>query len=357
VSGLWIEVNELVQAIHDPAVVVEFRAEVLHVVAANDAAAFAFGSPVESILGTGFARFYRPDELVTLEGRIRAVLDTGRPATHEVVRELPTGRFVLESSLTPLPGDRVLGVGHDVSVRAAALERASELERLTGTGTWAWNLRDDSVRWSPELRRVLDLPETIEPGAEAAFDRVHRHDIAGVREMIAAVLDTGRTAEIEYRTAFGDGSERRIVLRAGLVRDADDQPVRLVGTVQDVTERRRLQHREHQASNAARQLDRALKLNDDVVQSLARATLALELGLMEEVESAVRDGTGTVRAIMGELLHSTTAFGGALRSGDLRRRHGSSLPRTPSPGSDPAGCGSPDHPASPAPNADRRRPS
>jgi hypothetical protein len=130
----------------------------------------------------------------------------------------------------------------------------------------------------------------------------------------------GRDAEGEYRLRGADGSARRILARVGLVRDVDGRPVRLHGTMQDVTERRRLQQREHQATAAARQLDRALQLNDDVVQALARATLALKLGRPEEVDAAVRDGTDTVRAIMGELLRSTTAFGGGLRSGDLRRR-------------------------------------
>jgi PAS domain S-box-containing protein len=326
VSEVWVEVGELVQAINEPAVVVEFRDDGLHIVVANAAAGAAFGQPVAAILGTGFAAFYLPDERAELERRVRAVIETRRATSHDVIRELPTGRFVVQSWLAPLPDGRVLGIGRDISVRSAALERATDLEHLTGTGTWAWNLADDSVRWSPEFRRVLDLPDDLVPELEAAFERIHPDDVDEVRRTFAEVQRSERSAEIEYRTRWRDGSERLIVARAVLVRDADGLPVRLVGTVHDVTEQRRLERRERQTATAARQLDRALQLNDDVVQALARATLALQLGRLDEVESAVRDGMDTVRAVMGELLRSTTALGGMLRSGDLRRRRGSSTP-------------------------------
>jgi PAS domain S-box-containing protein len=326
VSELWVEVGELVQAINEPAVVVEFRDGELHIVVANAAAGAAFGQPVPAILGTGFAAFYRPDERAELERRVREVIETRRATSHDVTRELPAGRFVVHSWLAPLPGGRVLGIGRDHSVRSAALERATDLERLTGTGTWTWNLVDDSVRWSTEFRRVLDLSDDLVPDPEAAFGRIHPDDVDAVRCTFAQVQRRGRTAEIECRVRWCDGSERRIVARAALVRDADGLPVRLVGTVHDVTEQRRLERREQQAATAARQLDRALQLNDDVVQALARATLALQLGRLDEVQSGVRDGMAAVRTVMGELLRSTTASGGGLRSGDLRRRGQSSAP-------------------------------
>jgi PAS domain S-box-containing protein len=323
VSELWVEVGDLVQAIDEPAAVVELRDDGLHVVVANAAAGTAFGQPVAAILGTGFAGFYLPDERAELERRVREVIETRRATSHDVIRELPTGRFVIQSLLAPLPGGRVLGIGRDISVRSAALERATDLEHLTGTGTWGWNLADGSVRWSPEFRRVLDLPDDLVPDLEAAFDRIHPDDVDELRRTLEEVQRNGRTAEAECRTRWRDGTERRVVARAALVRDADGLPVRLFGTVHDVTEQRRLEHRERQTATAARQLDRALQLNDDVVQALARATLALQLGRLDEVQSAVRDGMDTVRAVMGELLRSTTALGGVLRSGDLRRRESS----------------------------------
>ena len=335
-SEVWIEVDDLVQAINDPAVVIERRDGLLHMVAVNTAALSAFDRPEEAVLGTGFAAFYRPEELASLERRVRGVLATRRSASHEVVRELPSGRFVFESWLTPLSEERVLGIGRDISVRAAAVARAAELERLTGTGTWSWSLVDDSVRWSPELRRVLGLPARSTPSLAGVVERIHPDDVEEVFRTLEEVIRSGRSAESEYRSRDTDGSERRIFARAGVVRDADERPVRVFGTVQDVTERRRLQRREQQAALASRQLDRALQLNDDVIQSLARAALALQLGRLDDVESAVHDGMETVRAIMGELLRSTTAFGGGLRSGDLRRRSLDEAPQSlPLAGGDP----------------------
>lgn len=70
--------------------------------------------------------------------------------------------------------------------------------------------------------------------------------------------------------------------------------------------------------DTASQRRRALEINDDIVQSLAVADYALDLGENEQARLAVRQALRAAHSIMGELLGEPGA-GGSLGPGDLRR--------------------------------------
>lgn len=321
--------RSLVRAVADAAVVLEHADGEVRIVVANEMAAEAYGRPIEALPGTRCAELYGPGALTTLRDRVREVSRSQEVLTYAEARELPGGRFVIRGRMAPLPGGRVLAVARNVSVEQGAVERVAELERLTSTGTWVWDLSDGRMHWSAELRRIVGLPADVPVTSTTVLDHLHAEDRERLAQWVRGLRATGRATQIECRLFRPDGEVRLISARGALVSDEDGVPLRLFGTVQDITEQRRLQRREQDATEAARQLDRALQFNDDVVQTLARATLALELGRLDEVRSAVRDGMATVRAIMSELLHSRGVFRDyGIRSGDLRRRRAEREPST-----------------------------
>jgi PAS domain S-box-containing protein len=126
-------------------------------------------------------------------------------------------------------------------VRSEALLRDStvalqEAESVGGLGHWEAEAATGSVRWSPNMYRLLGIDPST-PASREAFDAiVHSADRAQVHDAWRQAAREG-TFDIEHRIIVG-GEIRWVRARARTVKDASGVPVRAVGTVLDVTARR-----------------------------------------------------------------------------------------------------------------------
>jgi len=127
-------------------------------------------------------------------------------------------------------------------------ERFSLAMRGANDGLWDWNLRTDEMYYSPRWCRMLGYePEEIAPQRESWSNLVDPADKYRVLDMVEKWI-SGRadSLETEYRMRHKDGDWRTIWTRAFLARE-DGQPVRIVGTHVDITERRQLEEQIRQA--------------------------------------------------------------------------------------------------------------
>lgn len=124
----------------------------------------------------------------------------------------------------------------------AALERAEELAR---TGSWDWDLERDVLLWSDNMFRLLGLePGAIVPSPEYVIEQVHPGDRERVEAEIEAARAEGRPPDVTYRVILPDGDVR--VLRGStalVVDETEGRPVRMVGSVQDLTHLVEIQRR------------------------------------------------------------------------------------------------------------------
>lgn len=305
----------------DPVAVLELLPNGTIVVeTANAAFARSVGWDLEELPGTPLPDIYAPNALDDLREQLGEVAQRQAQIGFDAICELPTGRHVHRSILTPLPLGRVLVVEHDLSAERASEQRLHDLEHLTETGTWSWNLRDDHLTLSGEFRRVAGLSATHPTSLQEAVSLIHPEDRARVRHALGEAAVGEATDEVLGRLVRADGQERHVSIRATLVTDRDGVPVRLSGTMQDITARREVEAAEATRQRMVRQQARALQLNDDVLQSLACAWLAIDLERMDEARQALTDSMDRVRHIMAELLQATGELHGpgtSLRPGDL----------------------------------------
>lgn len=254
-------------------------------------------------------------------GHLHRAFDEQAEVGYEVVRERPHARYVHLGTVTPVSPDQVVLIERDVSEEHRLERRLEELESLTATGTWAWNLDDDELMWSSELRRIVGVGAGYHAHGDVAYDMVHPDDRGRVHRALSEVRETGVAEEFDYRVIRPSGEIRAVYGHASRAVDTDGRAVRLFGTIQDVTERRALEAGEVARQRMLRQQDRAVRLNDDVIQSLARAWLANDLDRPEDVRDAVTEGMETVRRMMADLLHSAGSLHGGsgrgLRPGEL----------------------------------------
>jgi len=118
----------------------------------------------------------------------------------------------------------------------AALVEAQSLARV---GSWELDLVTGAAVWSAEMFRIVgEDPATTQPSVAAVRARVHVDDLATYEKEVDAWLETGRDTPSELRIVMDDGAIKWIHQTHRTTRDAQARPVRLIGVVQDVTERK-----------------------------------------------------------------------------------------------------------------------
>jgi diguanylate cyclase (GGDEF)-like protein/PAS domain S-box-containing protein len=129
-------------------------------------------------------------------------------------------------------------------------ERHALATRAANDGIWDWDLERDRIYFSPRWHAILGLTERARERRPAAwFDLVAPEDRHRLQDAIDAHL-AGRIAhlECEHRLRHADGDWRWVTARGLVTRGVDGEPVRMAGSLSDMTDQRTAQLRlEHEA--------------------------------------------------------------------------------------------------------------
>jgi PAS domain S-box-containing protein len=118
--------------------------------------------------------------------------------------------------------------------------RLEEAQRLAHVGYWDRDLDTDRLTWSDETYRIFGLPPQARPIDVAGLQElIHPEDRHILVRAAAAALGGGARYDVEYRVVRPGGDVRIVHSQGHVVRDESGRPRRMVGTVQDITERRR----------------------------------------------------------------------------------------------------------------------
>jgi PAS domain S-box-containing protein len=155
---------------------------------------------------------------------------------------------------------------HDITERKQADEerqrtedalRKRELQlahaqRVARIGSWEWDIAENQVAWSDELYRIFGLSrDRFGATYEAVLELVHPDDRDHMDAGIRDALDRRASFEFEHRVIRGDGATRILQCHGEVLTDAALTPIRMVGTCQDVTERRRAEEQNALVSELA----------------------------------------------------------------------------------------------------------
>jgi PAS domain S-box-containing protein len=147
-------------------------------------------------------------------------------------------------------------------------ERLHLALKAAGMGTWEWQIPNNCVVWSNLVGPIFGLPlGTSLATYEDFIQLVHPEDREIIGEAITRTLETGINYEVEFRTVWADGSLHWIGAKGQLYYDWAGKPLRLLGTVVDLTfskqaEAERLQQvqRERAIALIAQQVHQSLDL-------------------------------------------------------------------------------------------------
>ncbi len=110
----------------------------------------------------------------------------------------------------------------------------TEAQRLSGTGSFGWNIANGEIIWSDQNFRIFGGDRTTKPTVEFIVQRTHPEDRAAVQQTIGRASVDGKDFEHEYRLLMPDGSVKYVHALARAVRDASGS-IEFVGAVTDVT--------------------------------------------------------------------------------------------------------------------------
>lgn len=135
-------------------------------------------------------------------------------------------------------------------VEAALLQseaRLLEAQAIAHLGSWEQDLVSDTLQWSDEIFRIFDLdPAQCRPSVGAFFARVHPDDRERVEDAYEECHAAKRPSVIDYRLLLPDGRVKYVQERCQTEFDQQGAPLRNIGTLQDISERK-------QAEEAARE--------------------------------------------------------------------------------------------------------
>ena len=226
----------------------------------NDALSVYFGYDKDELKGLDYRHYLDEETADHVFRTYNKVFTTGQPVRcieFEITRKDGT-RFFGESSVslirnaaTEPTGFR--GVIRDITTRKQAEDTLRESEallaaaqRITHLGSWELdlydleNLNNNELRWSDETYRIFGYePGQIEVSNEIFYNAVHPDDLTRIGEVLTEAIRQKKDYKIEHRIILPDGNERIVCGQAELIFDKQtDTPLKLLGTIQDITERK-----------------------------------------------------------------------------------------------------------------------
>ncbi len=129
----------------------------------------------------------------------------------------------------------------------------AEGQRISHTGSWGWNVATGELFWSREHFRICGFdPETAKPSYPMFLERIHPKDRLFVEQTVDRAVRERSDLEMDYRIVLTDGSTKYLQSLGHPVISESGDLIEFVGTVMDVTERKRAEEalREAQAELA-----------------------------------------------------------------------------------------------------------
>jgi len=263
------------------------------ILSANPAACRLLGWAEEELIGKGCDAMFdlqdkAPSDLLDefiSSGSARALLTYSRRDGTTFPGELSTASFT-DSNGEP----RIVIIIRDVTVRKKAEEalikaygslenkvkertaeleetykallenerRLSEAQKMAHIGVWDWDLVTDEMYWSDEMYRIFGLnPQQIGSAYQEVLSRTHPDDRDYVDNAVIEALK-GKPFDIDHRVMLSDWEEHTVHTQGEVVFDEKNSPVRMRGTVQDITESKKAEEKIKILADAVESSDDAI---------------------------------------------------------------------------------------------------
>jgi PAS domain S-box-containing protein len=128
---------------------------------------------------------------------------------------------------------------HRADLEVSGEQRLAQSQRMAHVGSWEWNVVTNEVIWSDEEYRLFGfIPRAFAPSYDRYLASVHPDDRPLTVAWMNSVLANKKSSELDNRIVRPDGEVRVLHSQATAILDDSGNVLRLVGTSQDITERK-----------------------------------------------------------------------------------------------------------------------
>ena len=218
----------------------------------NPAHADVYGYTIEELIGQSWQTLYAPEWSDKINRLYFPILLAQGHWRGEVIGRTKFGSEIsMEISLALLqdqsdPAQCFICTCRDVTAQKATehllrfkQDRLTDAQALAHIGSWDWDIITGAETWSDEQYRIFGYaPQAITPTYDTFREALHPNDHAPVFQAVEATVAHDLPYDIECRIIRPSGEERTIHCRGKVTRDTLGKPIRMAGTVQDITERK-----------------------------------------------------------------------------------------------------------------------
>lgn len=175
--------------------------------------------------------------------------------------------------------------------------RLADAHRLGGIGYWDWDVAGRTLVWSDELHRIFGVGPDEPLTFETIEGYIHPEDRPENRREVERLFAGADHAVWEFRIMRPDGAVRYLVQQAEVTRDRSGTPTRIVGTMQDITDRKRVEQEleRHRLGLEALVAERTRELQA-AQERLVRETRLAALGRVAgAIAHEIRNPLGSIR--------------------------------------------------------------
>jgi PAS domain S-box-containing protein len=151
-------------------------------------------------------------------------------------------------SAIPETGEHILSMVDITSLKLMQTKlkqsekRLAEAQKMAHLGNWEWDIQSDQLNWSDEIFRIMEVDtENFIPSLNSFFNLVHPQDRRKVRRAIRNSLVQRKPYSIEHRIETQKGKVKILHEMGDVIRNRQGRPVRMVGTVQDISQRSQME--------------------------------------------------------------------------------------------------------------------
>ncbi|OHB61087.1 MAG: hypothetical protein A2Y12_13845 [Planctomycetes bacterium GWF2_42_9] len=262
-------------------------------VSVDDTIAFANNTAVnilrvkneDELKGKPFWQFIHPNSIEMIKTRLDKFRQGRKDAELiEMTLIRPDGSFVEvggKAAIIDYENKKgVLILFQDISLRKrqeASLQRAKarlvEAQRIAHLGNWDWDVVNNTLWLSDESFKIYGLEREKFDGTYESFcSMVHPEDRQRIKEATYDAINNCKSFDLEYRIILPTGEQRHIHKRA-LIECTDGKAVRMIGTIQCVTQQKKTQNQ----ILLSRQKLRTLAAKMEMIEEQERHKIARDL--------------------------------------------------------------------------------
>ncbi len=221
------------------------------IVYANPALAETLGfKNTNELLGKSIIDFVHPKYLQFAQRRLRNLTDKKQSKVNLAEEKFikKTGEeidvLVVGQQIEFEGEDAVQGYIYDITEQKMlnlelqkSKEQLKEAQHIARLGNWQWDLQTNEIEWSDEIFNIFEIqPNEIEKSYETFKNMVYEEDKKYVEKKINSAIRLKKTFDIIHRIYLKNGKIKYVQARGKVYYDTDDNPLRVVGTLQDITE-------------------------------------------------------------------------------------------------------------------------